>query len=152
MALYVNMIMPDSMQHTTPTQFLVDYNVQNYPPAFHVPRLGPKQTHWKRVGETSSRQSEYPCKYVRVFSGTQAGVGGHPNASDSQPDPVHASERWAVIWSFRRTPRHLLMCMSFICKMPSDLTFSWMRRVLKSRTLTWIKCKIKYDELDFFFF
>ena len=132
-------------RHTT--QFLANNNVQNSSLAFLVQRLTPKQTYLERVGETRSRQSERPCKCAWVALGTKAGVGGHPNASDSQPDPVHASEMLGSNWLSKRT-HPLLMCVSLSRKIPSDWTFYWMRRVFKSWTLTWINFKMKY-ELDF---
>ena len=49
-----------------------------------------RQTPLERNGQTSLRQSERPCKCAQVVSGTKAGLGGHPSASDLQPDPVHA--------------------------------------------------------------
>ena len=54
--------------------------------ALHVPRLNPNKHTWN----VFERRVQSPCKCAWVVSGTQAGVGGHPSVSDSQPDPVHA--------------------------------------------------------------
>ena len=71
---------PCSMpHHTVPRQ----QQRPNSPLAFNVPKLIPKQTHLKRVGETCSRQSERPCRRACVGSGSQAGVGGHSSTGDS---------------------------------------------------------------------
>ena len=54
------------------------------------PDLNKNKLHLEQVGEMRFRQSEHTCKHAWVVSGIQAGVGGPPSASDSQPDPVHA--------------------------------------------------------------
>ena len=126
--------------HTT--QFLANNNVQNSPLACPVPgSVKP------RVVQVCWRQSECLCKCVWVVLGTQ-GVVGHPSTNDLQPDPVHAWEMLDSYWFSRRT-HPLLIRVSLSCKIPSDWTFPWTRRVSRSLTLTWISCRIKCDELVF---
>ena len=122
---------PHAARNTT--QFLANNIVQSSPLVFLVPRLEPKQTHLERVGETCSRQSKRPWKCAWVVSGTQAGVGGHPNACELQPDPIHTCGMLGSNWFSRRT-HSLLLCVSLSLKLSSNWTFSWTRRVLKSWT------------------
>ena len=112
--------MPDSTQHATPHGSLPTTK-SKCSLAFHVPRLKPKQTHLEWVGETCSRQTECPCKCAWVASGTQAGVGGH-------------TPYWCA-------------CPSVTKSQMIELFLG--QEVLKSRTLTWINCKMKFDELYF---
>ena len=127
MALYFNTTRSNPMQHATSTQrhaVLRQQQCPNSPLAFHVPRYKPKQTNtlgtsWR---ETCSRQSERPCKCAWVVLGTQAGVGVHPSAGDSQPDWVNAKKMLSSYWISRRT-HPLLMCVSLSRKIPSDNFF-----------------------------
>ena len=91
MALHFNTTKPDLMQHATPhssspttTSKLIHWPSMS-------PDLNPNKHAWNEL-ETSLRQNEHPCKHAWIVSGTRAGVGGHPKASDLQPDPVHAWE------------------------------------------------------------
>ena len=103
MALYFHMTTLDPMQLATPHSSS-PIITSKFSLAFHVPRFKPSRTYSGWVGRTWSIQSERPCKRERAVPGTPVGVGGHPSASDSQPDPVHAWEMLDSYWFCRRTP------------------------------------------------
>ena len=97
--------------------------------ASQVPRYKANQTHFGWVGQTCSRQSEHPCKFTWVVPGTPAGGGGHPSASDSQPDPVCAQQMLSTYW-FSRT--HLLpICVSLSQKILTDWTVFLYKKSVK---------------------
>ena len=57
----------------------------------------------------------------RVVSGTHAGVGGHPNASDSQvPDPGNAKDMLSIVTDSRGGRHSLLICVPLSRKIPSE--------------------------------
>ena len=114
------------------------------------------------------RQSEDSCKWAWVVWGTRAGVGGHSSASDSQPDSdgempgglptdprvphpqnieklnFFLDEEGVKIMTFDLNQLQNEIWLNFF------FVFFWLtRRMLKSRTLTWISRKMKFDELNF---
>ena len=147
MALHFNTTMPDPMQLAIQHSSSPTTTSKVLPWPSMSPVLNPNKTHLERAGETCSRQSERPCNCAWVVSGTQAEVGDHSRASDSQHDPVPAWEILGSYWFWRT--HLLLMCVSLSRKISSNWTFSWTRRVFKSWTLTRVSCKMKHDYSDF---
>ena len=87
MALCFNKI-SNPMQHTTPRSISPTSSNSPLPSTFPA-QFKANRTHLGQVGQTCSRQSERPCKRAWIVPGTPEGVGGHPSASDLQPDLVH---------------------------------------------------------------
>ena len=108
--LYCTVLQHNARSHTAhnTAQFLANNNIHNSPWEFQVAGLTPKRTHLERVRQVCLRQSQDRCKCVWIVSGTQAGTGGHPSASNLQPDPVHAWDMLSSYWFLRRTHPELV--------------------------------------------
>ena len=76
---------------------------------------------WNEVDRRDRGRVNTPCKCAWIVSGTQPGVGGHPYASDLQPDPVHACQTLGSYWFSRRT-HPLPLCVPLSRKIPSNRT------------------------------
>ena len=144
MALYFNTKMPNPMLHLTSHSSLPT-TLSKFSPAFHVPIcLNPIKHIWDKLDRCVQGRVSAPANVPELFQTLQQELVAVP----VQVTHILMQSMSKRCWTVVNSREHLLLiCMSFSHKIPTDWTVSWMRRVLKSSTFTWINCKMKFDEL-----
>ena len=148
MALYFNATTPDPMQHanhTVPRQ----QQCQNSPLAFHVPRRNSNTLIWNELERRVWGRVNAPANALELSQALKQEWVAIPARVIPNPIQFMPERSWTVIGSRGGHTPYWRACHS-VSKHKSDWTFSWTRSALKSWTLTWIKCKMKYDGIWFF--